>query len=162
VIGQNLPRVDIPAKATGRAAYLQDLRMPGMLHARVLRGPSEGTQPKPADLEAIEKMRGVIKIVREARFMAVVADQEWRAVKALHRLQAAGWQRVGAPIESTDLRGALRRLPAQDMPIFDYPGPTAPADARTVRARYSRPALMHGSIGPSCAVALWENDGVTV
>lgn len=162
VIGQNLPRVDIPAKATGGAAYLQDLRMPGMLHARVLRGPSEGTQPKPADLEAIEKMPGVIKVVREARFVAVVADQEWRAVKALHRLQASGWQRTAAPLESSDLREALRRLPAEDMPIFDYPGPPGPADTRILRARYSRQALMHGSIGPSCAMALWENDGVTV
>jgi CO/xanthine dehydrogenase Mo-binding subunit len=48
------------------------------------------------------------------------------------------------------------------VPIFDYPGPASPADARTLRARYSRPHLMHGSIGPSCAMALWENDGMTV
>ena len=48
------------------------------------------------------------------------------------------------------------------MPIFDYPGPPSPADARCIRVRYSRPHLMHGSIGPSCAMALWENDGMTV
>ena len=162
VIGQNLPRVDIPAKVNGGEAYLQDLRLPGMLHARVLRGPSEGTQPKAADLEAIERMPGVVKVVSDGRFIAVVADQEWRAVKALHRLQAAGWQRAAAPLESADLRQSIRRLPAQDMPIFDYPGSPTPADARILRARYSRPPLMHGSIGPSCAIALWENDGVTV
>jgi len=53
-------------------------------------------------------------------------------------------------------------LPAQEVPIFGYPGPPAPPDGKVVKARYSRPCLMHGAIGPSCAVALWENDGVTV
>jgi nicotinate dehydrogenase subunit B len=162
LIGQNLPRVDIPAKVSGGEAYLQDMRLPGMLHARVVRGPSNGTRVKAADLAAVEKMPGVVKLVREGRFLAVLADQEWRAVKALHRLQAAGWERAAAPLQAPDLRETIRGLPAEDMAIFDYPGPTAPADTRLMRARYSRPHLMHGSIGPSCAVALWEDEGVTV
>jgi CO/xanthine dehydrogenase Mo-binding subunit len=162
VIGQNLPRLDIPAKLSGGPAYVQDMRLPGMLHARVVRGPSDGTKVKAADSAAVETMPGVVKLVREGGFMAVVADQEWRAVKALHRLQAAGWERAAPPIAAADLRETIRRLPAQEVPIFDYPGPAAPADARVVRARYSRPHLMHGSIGPSCAVAQWLDDGVTV
>jgi nicotinate dehydrogenase subunit B len=162
VIGENLPRVDIPAKLTGGEAYLQDMRLPGMLHARVVRGPSDGTQLKAADVDAVSRLPGIVKIVREGRFMAVLADREWRAVKALHRLQAAGWERTAEPLPARDLRDAIRHLPAEDMPIFDYPGPAAARDARVLRARYSRPHLMHGSIGPSCAVARWENDGVTV
>jgi nicotinate dehydrogenase subunit B len=162
VIGENLPRVDIPAKLTGGEAYLQDMRLPGMLPARVVRGPSDGTRLRATDVAAIAAMPGIVKIVREGRFMAVLADQEWRAVKALHRLQAAGWERAAEPLPARDLREAIRRLPAEDMPIFDYPGPAAPRDSRVLRARYSRPHLMHGSIGPSCAVARWENDGVTV
>jgi nicotinate dehydrogenase subunit B len=162
LLGRDVPRVDIPAKVTGGAAYVQDMRLPGMLHARVVRGPSDGTTVKAAAVAAVEKMPGVVKIVRAGRFMAVVADQEWRAVKALHRLQAGGWERTTPPIEAADLRETIRRMPAQDMAIFDYGGPPAPADARVLRARYSRPHLMHGSIGPSCAVALWEDDSVTV
>jgi nicotinate dehydrogenase subunit B len=162
LIGQNLPRLDIPAKVSGGEAYVQDMRLPGMLHARVLRGPSDGTRVKAADFAVVEKMPGVVKIVREGRFVAVIADREWRAVKALYRLQAAGWERAAPPIEAADLRDVIRRMPARDVPIFDYPGPPAPADARVVRARYSRPHLMHGSIGPSCAMALWSNDGLTV
>ena len=162
MIGENLPRVDIPAKVTGGEAYVQDMRLPGMLHARVVRGPSDGTRLKPADIAAVAKMPGVVKVVRDGRFTAVVADDEWRAVKALHRLQAAGWERAGEPLPAKDMREAIRGMPAQDVPIFDYPGPPAPADAHTLRARYSRPYLMHGSIGPSCAVALWEDDSVTV
>jgi CO/xanthine dehydrogenase Mo-binding subunit len=162
VIGQNLPRLDIPAKVSGGEAYVQDMRLPGMLHARVVRGPSDGTRVKAADIAAVEKMPGVMKIVRDGGFMAVIADHEWRAVKALHRLQAGGWERTDPPIPAADLRETIRRLPAQDMPIFDYPGPASPPDARSIRVRYSRPHLMHGSIGPSCAMALWENDGMTV
>jgi len=162
VIGQDLPRLDIPAKVSGGEAYVQDMRLPGMLHARVVRGPSDGTKVKAADVAAVEKMPGVVKIVRDGGFMAVIADHEWRAVKALHRLQASGWERTEPPIPASDLRDTIHRLPAQDMPIFDYPGPASPADARSIRVRYSRPHLMHGSIGPSCAMALWENDGMTV
>jgi nicotinate dehydrogenase subunit B len=92
----------------------------------------------------------------------VLATQEWQAVKALQRLQSAGWDRPGTPLPAEDMRDAIRRLPSQEVPIFDYPGPPTPSDGKVVKARYSRPCLMHGSIGPSCAVALWENDGVTV
>jgi CO/xanthine dehydrogenase Mo-binding subunit len=80
----------------------------------------------------------------------------------MRRLQEAGWQRPGEPLPAGDMRQAIRTLPAQDMPIFDYPGPAAPADGKVLKASYSRPCLMHGSIGPSCAVALWEDDGLTV
>jgi len=162
LIGTNLPRVDIPAKATGGVAYVQDMRLPGMLHARVVRGPSEGTRLKPTDVDAVARMPGVVQVVREGGFTAVLATQEWQAIKALQRLQSAGWDRPGAKLPAEDMREAIRRLPSQEVPIFDYPGPPAPSDGKVVKARYSRPCLMHGSIGPSCAVALWENDGVTV
>src|SRR4029078_12185455 len=76
--------------------------------------------------------------------------------------QAAGWERAGAALPEQDVREAIRRLPAEEIAIFDYPGPPSPGDARLLTARYSRPCLMYGSIGPSCAVALWENDSVTV
>jgi hypothetical protein len=162
VIGTSLPRVDIPAKVTGGAAYLQDMRLSGMLHARVVRGPSEGTRLKPADIDAVAKMPGIVRVVRDGGFTAVLAGQEWQAVKALRRLQSAGWDRAGAPLPAEDMREAIRRLPARDVPIFDYPGPPASAGGRVVKARYSRPCLMHGAIGPSCALALWEKGGVTV
>jgi CO/xanthine dehydrogenase Mo-binding subunit len=162
VIGSDLPRVDIPDKVTGGDAYLHDMRLPGMLHARVVRGPSDGTRLKAADIDAVAKMPGVVQVVRRGRFMAVIADQEWRAVKALLRLQVGGWERAVPPLPTQDMHQAIRQLPTRDMEIFDYPGEPAPPEARVLTARYSRPCLMHGSIGPSCAVALWEKDSVTV
>lgn len=161
-IGQNVPRVDIPAKLSGGAAYLQDMRLPGMLHARVARGPSDGTVLKQADLDAVARLPGIEKVVRDGRFVAVLAAKEWHAVAALRHLQAAGWERPGPALPATDMRNVIRRLPAELVPIFDYPGPAAPDGARTLKATYSRPCLLHGSIGPSCAIAQWRDDGVTV
>ena len=162
LIGIDLPRIDIPAKVTGGAAYVQDMRRPGLLHARVVRGPSDGTRLKAADFHAVTQMPGVVRVVRDGSFTAVLAETEWAAIKALRRLQAAGWERPGASLAAENMAEAIRRLPARDVPIFDTPGPPAPTEGKVLKARYSRPCLLHGSIGPSCAVALWENEGVTV
>ena len=74
-MGKPVPRVDIPAKVTGGAAYVQDLRLPGMVHARVVRPPSYGAQLTECDTAAVEKMPGVVKVVRDGNFLAVVAEQ---------------------------------------------------------------------------------------
>ena len=159
MIGASLPRVDIPAKLTGGAAYVQDLRLPGMLHARVLRGPSEGTVLKGLDQGVISDLSGA-RIVRNGRFACVVAEREWVTVQAWRRLQAAGWDHQGAPIPADPL-GAVLNTPAEDEVILDVHGPAPPA-VHTVEARYTRPWLMHGSIGPSCAVARLDRGVLTV
>ena len=169
LIGTNWPRVDIPAKLTGGQAYVQDMRLPGMLHARVLRGPSDGTAVKAPDFSAVAKTPGVVAIVRNGRFAAVIAEKEWTAVQALRRLQAKGWERTAPALPTGDLHAALRALPSEPMTVFTYPGPLQPPGApaaqpavRQLQARYTRPFVLHGSIGPSCAVALWKDGGVTV
>src|SRR6266478_10088886 len=75
VMGQPLPRVDIPAKVSGGAAYVQDLRLPGMVHARIVRPPSYGAQLPDCDTSTIQKMPGVVKVVRDGNFLAVVAKK---------------------------------------------------------------------------------------
>ncbi|MDB5463121.1 MAG: putative oxidoreductase subunit protein [Phenylobacterium sp.] len=159
-LGMDLPRVDIPAKLTGGEAYVQDLRLPGMLHARVVRGPSDGTEFTALDIAAVSAMPGVAQVVRNGRFAAVIAEREWTAIQALQRLQQAPWRRA-APAIPADPLAAVRAAPSQDEVIFDKPGAPAPA-AKTVSARYSRPWLMHGAIGPSCAVALFQDGAMTV
>ncbi|MDB5475649.1 MAG: putative oxidoreductase subunit protein [Phenylobacterium sp.] len=159
-LGHDLPRVDIPAKLTGGVAYVHDLRLPGMLHARVVRGPSVGTELKALDEAAALAMPGVVKLVRNGRFAAVVAEREWTAVQALQRLQQAGWRRPGPPLPAGDPLASLNG-PSQDEVIQDV-GAGAAAGVRTVQARYSRPWLMHGAIGPSCAVAHFQDGQLTV
>ena len=93
VMGAPVPRVDIPAKLTGGAAYIQDLRLPGMLHARAVRQPSAGAALASADVASVAAMPGVLRVVQEGSYLAVVAGGEWQAVKAWRALSAScTWQ----------------------------------------------------------------------
>lgn len=160
-IGRSLPRIDIPAKLTGGAAYLHDMRMPAMLHARVVRGPSQGTRLKPPDAPTLARAQALATVVRSGSFMAVVAAKEWAAIQAMRLLQSGTVERIAPPAGVTTSQATLGSLPHRDIPIMSTRATTGPA-IRTVRARYSRPWLHHGSIGPSCAVALYREGVMTV
>ncbi|MCP1840079.1 nicotinate dehydrogenase subunit B [Bradyrhizobium sp. USDA 4524] len=162
VMGEPVPRVDIPAKVTGGAAYVQDMRLPGMVHARVVRPPSYGAQLVECDTAAIKKMPGVIQIVRDGNFLAVVAEKEFSAVKAMHALAAAAKWRESAKLPNQhDLANVLTTLPSQDFAILQRSDPTV-SGARSLEATYTRPYQSHGSIGPSCAVAQFVDGAMTV
>jgi nicotinate dehydrogenase subunit B len=166
VVGQNLPRVDIPGKVTGGKSYVQDLRMPGMVHARAIRPPAYGATLASVDIAAIQKMPGVLQVVRDGSYLAVVADDEWRAILAMRALSAAAVWNAGPPLpDPTTILETLRRLPAQEIAVADRvaAGTDAMAPAvQTLHARYTKPYLTHGSIGPSCAVALFQDNRLTV
>jgi nicotinate dehydrogenase subunit B len=162
VVGQSIPRVDIPAKVTGRPAYVQDLRLPGMTHARVVRPPSYGAQLADCDTVVVEQMSGVVKVVRDGNFLAVVAEKEFQAIKAMQALSAvAKWrERAGLP-KQDDLAAALMALPSKDMTIFEHSDASV-SGGKTIEATYTRPYQSHGSIGPSCAVAQFVDGAMTV
>ena len=139
IMGQSIPRVDIPAKVTGGAAYIQDMRLPGMVHARVVRPPSYNAQLMECDSAAVEKMPGVVKIVRDGNFLAVVATKEYQAVKAMRALAAvATWRETARLPKQDDLPAVLTGLPSQDSTIYQKSDPSA-AGARTIEATYTRP-----------------------
>jgi len=152
VAGKSLARVDIPAKVTGGRAYVQDLRLPGMVHGRVVRPPSPGARLLAFDVQAVARLPGVLKVVRDGRFLAVIADGEYRAVKAAAALaQAARWQ---MPAEFPGGAGNAALVAAQPsaQPDTILERGALPAGPM-LRASYTRPFQLHGSIGPSCAVA---------
>jgi nicotinate dehydrogenase subunit B len=162
VMGQSVPRVDIPAKVTGGAAYVQDMRLPGMVHARLVRPPSYGAQLTECDTAAVEKMLGVVKVVRDGNFLAVVAKQEFQAIKAMNALSAAAkWQENAKLPKQDDLPSMLMAMPSQDSTIFQRSDPKV-AGQKTFEATYTRPYQSHGSIGPSCAVAQFADGKMTV
>jgi nicotinate dehydrogenase subunit B len=162
VMGQPVPRVDIPAKVTGGAAYVQDMRLPGMVHARLVRPPSYGAQLTECDTSSIEKLPGVVKVVRNGNFLAVIAKKEFQAIKAMRALSAAAkWSEKPALPNQNDLPRVITGLPSQDSVIFEVSNP-AVSGQRTLEATYTRPYQSHGSIGPSCAVAQLNNDVMTV
>jgi nicotinate dehydrogenase subunit B len=156
-MGKSLPRVDIPAKVTGGAAYVQDLRLPGMLHARVVRPPSYGAQLVALETGEVERMPGVVKIVRDGNFLAVVAEREYQSIKAMRTLGAAAkWQEKPALPKQSNIAGALMTLPAQDFTILDK-APGLAGDA----ALGAKPAALVRSNAPSAAtpsLAIRSND----
>ncbi len=162
VIGHPVPRVDIPAKVTGGAAYVQDIRLPGMLHARVVRPPGYSAQLKDCDTSAVARMPGVVKVIRDGNFLAVVAEKEIQSIKAMIALAAAAkWQERARLPPQDDLPMVLTKLSSQDFTILDrHDAPVMPQ--RTIEASYTRPYQCHASIGPSCAVALFADDAMTV
>jgi nicotinate dehydrogenase subunit B len=162
IMGQPIPRVDIPAKVTGGAAYIQDMRLPGMVHARVVRPPSYGAELIALDSAAIEKLPGVVKVISDGNFLAVVAAKEYQAVKAMRALSSvAKWRETPRLPKQDDLPNVITGLPSQDTIIYTQSNSSA-SGTRTLEATYTRPYQAHGSIGPSCAVAQTINDAMTV
>ena len=162
IIGQPMQRVDIPGKVTGGASYVQDMRLPNMLHARAVRPPAYGATLASVDIAPVEAMPGVIKVVRDGSYLAVVADDEWRAILAMRALSAAARWNAGPPLpDQATIHETLRRLPAQEITVAGKGAPAAAA-AQTLHARFTKPYLTHGSIGPSCALALMEGERMTV
>ena len=162
VMGQAVPRVDIPAKVTGGAAYVQDMRLPGMVHARVVRPPSYRAQLTDCDTSAVEKLPGVVKVIRDGNFLAVVARKEFQSIKAMNALSAAAkWKETAGLPKQDDLLHVLTGLPSQDSTIFERTDPSV-VGQKTIEATYTRPYQAHGSIGPSCAVAQFTDGAMTV
>jgi len=166
IAGKPLPRIDIPAKLSGGAAYVQDIRLDGMVHGRVVRPPSPGALLTQVDASVAERMPGVLKVVRDGRFLAVIAQREYQAVMAMRALDKAAQWSEQATLEDLDpVFDAVRRSPSQDFVIRNQ-GRAAAAAAgvgtKGVTATYRRPYMLHGSIGPSCAVAHLVDGKTTV
>ncbi|MDB5807901.1 MAG: aldehyde dehydrogenase [Betaproteobacteria bacterium] len=161
VSGKSLPRVDIPAKVTGGVAYVQDLRFDGMVHGRVVRPPAPASTLIDVDIAAVEKRPGVLKVVRDGRFLAVIAEREFQAVSAMRALaRAAKWQLPDKLPAQPDLYDALRALRTEDHTIFERG--TVSAGGKRIEVTYRRPYQIHGSIGPSCAIAKSDSGAFTV
>lgn len=163
VMGRSMPRLDIPAKVSGDVAYVQDLRLPGMVHGRVLRPPSPAATLRQLDTAAVERLPGVLKVVRDGRFVAVIAEHEYPAIQALRALaEAAQWNEPETLPAKHRLYDAVRASPSQDTVIHQRGELDDAGGVRTLAADYRRPYLLHASIGPSCAIAQQVGEKTTV
>jgi len=163
-VGKSIPRRDIPKKFTGGAAYVQDVRLPNMVFGRVVRPPSPGAQLLSVDEAAIRRLPGVVAVVRDGSFLAVAATREEQAIRAREALRrSARWgETESLPPSGDALYRQLMSSPAPGETVVEKTSPVAPAPTKTLEALYTRPYQAHGSIGPSCAVAQWQDDKLTV
>ncbi len=163
-VGKSVPRVDIPEKVTGRFTYMQDFRVPGMLHGRVVRPPAIGATLESVDEGSIKDVAGVIKVVREGNFLGLVAESEWGAIKAAQKLKAS-WSKSQTLPDAAKLWDEVRASKVVKDEVTSNVGNSveaiAQAGAKTLKATYDFAIHTHGSIGPSCAVAEFKDGKLT-
>jgi CO/xanthine dehydrogenase Mo-binding subunit len=163
IVGRSVARLDIPGKVTGRFEYMQDFRLPGMLHARVVRPAGMHAELLSVDDSAARKVPGFVATVREGNFLAVVARTEWGAIQASQSIRPvwSDWQ--GLP-EQDRLWEYVRNTAvskSEDLQKVGDPAAVLQQSPKALHATYDFAIHTHGSIGPSCAVAEWKDGKLT-
>jgi nicotinate dehydrogenase subunit B len=171
IVGQPVPRADLPAKATGGLVYVHDMRVPGMLHGRVVRppyagldaGPFVGTSLVAVDEASIAGIPGIVATVVIGDFIGIVAEREEQAALAERHLRVT-WKPTPALPDLTDIPTALRANPSIPRELLNRGAVDAAraTAAKPLDRTYVWPYHLHGSIGPSCSLADWRPDGLTV
>jgi nicotinate dehydrogenase subunit B len=155
VLGRPVPRVDMPAMVTAELEYVHHVRVPGMLHGRVVRPPAVGATVVRVDEGSVAGMAGVVKVVTKGNFVGVVAEKPWQAIQAAAKLQVTWTPGTGLPPQGTFYEHLRQQQNSRDTLLVDSGNVDAAlaAAATVVRATYLHPYQMHGSVGSSCAVA---------
>jgi CO/xanthine dehydrogenase Mo-binding subunit len=169
LIGKRVPRIDIPAIVTGAATYTQNVRVPGMLHGRVVRPRGQAAQIAGATLLSFDK-RSIahipdVQVVLKGNFLAVVAPIEYNAIQAAAQLRAI-WAEAPTLTGDGNLEGALRdpanlQRSAVAVNIGDVEAGLTSA-VKVASASYFWPYQMHGAMGPNCSIADVGPNGATV
>lgn len=171
IVGRSQARVDIPAKATGQLSFVHDVRLPGMLHGRVVRPPYAGidcgdfvgTSLLHVDRASVADVPGLIDVVVIGDFVGVVAEREENAELAARMLKVS-WKELRGTPNLDDLEACLRNAPGKPRPLLTRGDVDAArsAAAHVLRRTYLWPYQLHGSIGPSCSVARIHRDRLQV
>ncbi|MBZ5603923.1 MAG: molybdopterin-dependent oxidoreductase [Acidobacteriia bacterium] len=162
VVGKSVPRVDLPPKLFGRAIYSTDVRVPGMLHGRVIRPAGAGSTLAGVDDRAAKKIPGYVKTVTKGNFVGVVAENEWSAIRAAGAVKV-NWSAPAAAFPD-DLYRHMRSAKPKASRQLNNQGDAAAALSRAskkIEASYEWPFQAHATMGPGCAVADFHADGVT-
>jgi CO/xanthine dehydrogenase Mo-binding subunit len=162
ILGTSVPRVDIPAKATGHFKYVQNVRVPGMKHGKVVRPQTLGAKYVSHDASSVAGMSGNPVVVQVKDFVGVVADTEWDAIQAAAALNVSWSGGAALPAQNT-MYTAMTQLPSADSFTVDSGDvdKTLGGAAQVIKAQYLHPYQMHGSVGSSCAVADVQGTGKT-
>ena len=155
VLGQSVPRLDMAALVTGQFEYVHNVRVPGMVHGRVVRPPAVGATLIDVDQTAVRTMPGVLQAVVRHNFVGVVAERQWQAMQAADALQARWTAGSGLPPQGEFYTVLRQQQPSRDLFVVnsqDVEAQLAQA-AAVIKATYLHPYQAHASMGTSCAVA---------
>jgi CO/xanthine dehydrogenase Mo-binding subunit len=164
ILGKPIPRIDIPALATGQFEFVHNVKRPGMLHGKVVRPPVVGATVNSVDQASVSGMPGVVKVVVRKNFVGVVAEKPWQAIQAAQKLKVAWSSGSGLPKQSEYYDHIRKQTPVRDALLVDSSDieKTLSSAHAVVKATYLHPFQMHGSMGSSCAVANVENGKATI
>jgi nicotinate dehydrogenase subunit B len=166
VVGTNVPRVDIPEKAAGNYTHMQHVRLPGMLHGRVVRPRGQrayGVGAKPVAIDETSLGDIPARVVRKGDFVGVVAENEWDAIRASRALKVK-WQETNALPGNVDLFTRMRAAKSSDVTIVNW-GDADKAFAKAAHissANYFCPYQSHAPFGPNCAISDVSPNGALV
>ncbi len=164
-VGKPILRDDLIALVKGEAHFVHDLRLPEMVHARVLRSSSYSAKLTEIDQEKTISLPGILKLIVDGNFVAVVAKREYQAVKAWQYLREnTTWESEELSPEKGNLFEAMKNNAEAPEKVEEYKGisEVINSSSQNHEATYLRPYQMHASTGPSCAVAEWKNNKLTV
>jgi nicotinate dehydrogenase subunit B len=164
-VGKAIPRDDIRKLVNGEPHFVHDLRLPDMVHARVLHPPVYKAKLVTIDLDKIKDQEGILKVIEDGSFVAVIAKREFQAVKAWQQLkESSNWDSPKLGPLSEALFEDMKANANPPQIVEDSPGISGKINSsfKKIKAEYLRPYHMHGSTGPSCAVAKWDDDNLTV
>jgi nicotinate dehydrogenase subunit B len=164
VLGTAVKRVEFPDMVTGRFEYVHNVRVPGMLHGRVVRPPAVGATLVGVDESSVSGMPGLVKVVVKKNFVGVVAEKPWQAIQAAGKLKATWTAGSGLPRQQGFHDHLRNQTPTRDTFLVNSKDvdDTIARASKVVKATYLYPYQMHGSIGSSCAVADVQGDKATI
>src|SRR5450755_3125759 len=162
-IGQSSERLDLPDKIFGKAVFIHDMVLDGMVHARVVRQPNRGATIGAIDEQAIKRAaKGRIDLVRHGNFLAIVGNDETAVdLAGAAAVNHVTWQNVEEPTPLQQEAAWLLQRPAIDR-IIGAPEPTDAHGKERFEVTYSRGHLAHASISPSCGLAQYRDGHLTV
>ena len=170
LIGNKVPGIGYEDLVTGATTFVQDLELPGMLHARVVRPPGYHARLQELNEKDVRKMPGVVGIVVDGSFLAVVCEREEQAVQASKRLSGLAVWDESREINTENIFIQLKKNTRQSLPVVKGVAElsavpsikTPPNSSKTITATFQRPYHMHASVAPSAAMALYDDQEIRV
>ncbi|MCH6200390.1 molybdopterin-dependent oxidoreductase [Aquiflexum sp. LQ15W] len=165
IVGRSLHRPDIEKLVRGGAHFVHDIRLPNILHARVMHPPTYNAKLSKIDPQSILVLPGILELVVDGSFVAVIAEREYQAVIALRKLkEETEWTFPKIATVPENLYRQMKTNANSPEMVKESPGIGSKinASAKKLEAEYHRPYHMHGTAGPSCALAEWKDGQLTV
>jgi nicotinate dehydrogenase subunit B len=167
VVGTRVPRIDIPGQISGKYTYIQNVRVPGMLHGRIVRPRGQAAYTLGAKIVSVDegsiKHLKDVQVVRKGDFLGVVSPVEYTAIQAAAALKVK-WEDKPMLSGTGNLNGALRSAKTIDRLQVDTGSveKALPAAAKVVSGSFFYPYNAHGALGPNCAIGDVKGSSATV